>query len=174
MARKRILKGVKSEPETKKAKLVNGVKHSPLTLAIASENCERIKELLDKGANPNEPGLNGHPHIHGATSRDNAEIIKLLIKYGANVDATNSSQETALHLASSKGKLNCLKVLLSCGANIDSTDNIGNTPLNEATYMRNIEIMETLILIVELILKRKTKMEIHLSIMLQTDNKLKL
>ena len=67
MARKRILKGVKSDPKAKKAKSENGIKHSPLTLAMAAQNYELIKELLDKGASPNEPGLRGHTHIYVAT-----------------------------------------------------------------------------------------------------------
>ena len=94
MARKRTLKLklVKSEPDTKKAKSANDVNQSPLTLAIVSKNCELIKELLDKGANPNEPGLEGHPHIHIATLMDNKKILKLLLDHGANVDSTNSSQ----------------------------------------------------------------------------------
>ena len=66
----------------------------------AHKNLELIKELLDKGANPNEPGLDGHPHIHIASLMDNKEILKLLLDHGANVDSTDPSQNTALHMAS--------------------------------------------------------------------------
>ena len=134
-----------SAPSLKAPLSVNELNHSPLTLAMAAQNYELIKELLDKGANPNEPGFKGHPHIHMATLMDNKKILKLLLDNGANVDSTNSSQNTALHIASIENDIQTLTVLLDHGATIDKSDVRGLTPLQIAVYLGHLNVVQKLL-----------------------------
>lgn len=72
---------------------------SPLHLAAAQNNCVKIADLLNEGANIEETDSYHMTPLHLA-ARDNAvEAIYVLIKAGANIEAKSNAGQTPLHIA---------------------------------------------------------------------------
>lgn len=100
---------------------------------------EKIKLLLDHGANPKIATSQGSTPLHASTntlindstSHDNAaEIALLLIQKGADVNAQdNNYGNSALHIAVNKGNLAVVKLLLERGANPELPNKRDLTPL---------------------------------------------
>jgi len=92
---------------------------SPLMNAIDSGNYERVKLLINSGAEVNACLVeNGYCAISSLNPehKDYLEILKLLIEKNANVNADNSC---ALKMAIEIGNIKAIKLLLESGAKPD-------------------------------------------------------
>ena len=78
--------------------LANGVDESGRTPLLHADTMSAgmMALLLDKGANPNVSGENGHTPLHLTISLgdNNEDKTRLLLLYGANVDAKNNDGQT--------------------------------------------------------------------------------
>jgi ankyrin repeat protein len=90
-----------------------------------------VKDLLDKGADPNTPSDNQLKvaPLHSACAISNYEIAELLIQNGADVNAKQLNGVTPLHSASHNGELELSKLLINNGAEINVITDDGKTPL---------------------------------------------
>ena len=106
---------------------------------------ERVKELLDKGVDPNyrDPIRGDFPlliaQIHG-----HEDITKLLVQRGADVNQIDRSGRRSLMMAAYHGRLKHVQFLLESGARADLKDEDGKTALDFAMEKRHVEIADFL------------------------------
>jgi hypothetical protein len=104
-----------------------------------------VKELLEKGADPNARDSSGWTPLHTAATRGYVNIANLLIEYGADVNAKTLSGWTPLHFASAFRMLLMVKLLLENGAEVNAKDKDGSTPLHFAASKGYREVVELLL-----------------------------
>ena len=85
---------------------------------------EKIKSLIEAGANVNVKDDNGDTPLH--CCRD-ANIAKVLIDAGTDVNAINKHGDTPLHYC---GDANIAKVLIDAGIDVNVKNDNGDTPLH--------------------------------------------
>lgn len=112
-----------------------------------------MKELLEKGADPNVLGKGEYGSItkfpiHVAASNKFNDVLRLLIEHKANVDAVSPGCGTALKGAITRMNLEAVEELLKAGADPNKVDQTGYTPLQSAAQFadRNPGIFNALLL----------------------------
>jgi ankyrin repeat protein len=91
----------------------------PLLLyAIAKNNPELTKQLLEYGANPNVEDGSGLTVLYIAGLRNYIEITKLLLEYGADPNKKDKNGKTVLYYAVMKGQKEVVKLLLQHGVDL--------------------------------------------------------
>jgi ankyrin repeat protein len=94
---------------------------------------ERIAlELLDRGADPFAPSLDGDPPLALAVRLGWTRLAERLIASGVALDARDSHGMSALHLAAALGREGALRSLVAHGASPDVRAADGQTPLGVA------------------------------------------
>ena len=87
--------------------------------------------LLDRGANPNARGPDGHSMLHWAAAREDLDVAQLLIDQGADVNARDGWGSTPLHWATrTEIGAEMVSLLVDSGADVTATDNRLQTPLH--------------------------------------------
>ena len=103
---------------------------TPLMAAVAAEDAESVRVLLDAGADVNaspdasEAGFllgGGRTPLMWAAYRGDVELVRLLLDRGAKVNAATGIG-TALHQAAWAGATDAARVLLDAGATVDARD----------------------------------------------------
>jgi uncharacterized protein len=98
-----------------------------LTAALQTESPGPVYRLLvERGANPNKPGVAGLIPLHLAVMQGDLEAVQFLIEKGAHVDARDGSGFTATMKATNPA---ILDYLLQRGADPNARDSQGNTLL---------------------------------------------
>ena len=115
-----------------------------LRCACKYGDLDKVKKLIDKGANVNAKNEYGWTPLHIAAWKGHPKVVKLLIKAGAKVNATKDDGWTPLHLAARWGNTEISKLLIDKGANVNATNDDGDTPLHYAAKYGHIEIVEIL------------------------------
>ena len=132
----------------------------PASLAIVSDpameeeirqaslegNNEKVKELLDGGANVNASDQEGHTALMFAAYNGHLEIVRALTESGAIVDQRDLMGRTALLYASSGPFPETVKILLDKGAEpniVDSNEHF--SPLMHAAAEGNLEVVKILL-----------------------------
>jgi len=116
-----------------------------LLQAIWNEDISAVKELLEKGVNPNAQTVMGTSPLHGAVKKDEAEITRLLIAHGANINARDQNGLTPLMAAASVGQTQNIEALLAAGARIEDKDDKGFTALMWAVIQGSQQGVEVLL-----------------------------
>ncbi len=68
---------------------IKGVK-TPLHMAAFNQPLEKIKQMLDLGANPNAKDEYGQTPLHYAAHYNRMDVVKLMLEYGGNPDVEDS------------------------------------------------------------------------------------
>ena len=140
---KKSVRGVKKRKkltEKEKKKLDNNL------LEAAMENkLEEVKQLLEKGADPNKKDEPGNISLHYAVIEGNIEIARLLLANNANISEKNKDDRTMLDMAATGGHIEMVKFLLDRGVDIDEKGEGGSTALYGATVMDKREMVELLL-----------------------------
>lgn len=105
---------------------------SPLQLAVARDETDVVKLLLDHNADAKGPGIKRATLLLDAADHSNVEIAEALLAHGADVNARGVFGETALHLAADHGNTNLVHLLLTEKADVNLQDQSGRTPLDYA------------------------------------------
>jgi len=108
-------------------------------------DAERIKELLEKGTDPNIRDGDGNTPLHFAASRGCAEVARLLLGHGADPNAQAKDGETPLHLAAFWGRVDVVRFLLERGADLNAKNEGGDTPLHYAAYEGHVDVVRLLL-----------------------------
>lgn len=77
----------------------NPSKVNALHSAVAKENYELCKILIEYGVNVNAPQMQNVTALHSAVHRGNLKLVKLLVENGAKVNEEMNNGETALSIA---------------------------------------------------------------------------
>lgn len=111
-----------------------------LLAATKSGSLKRVKDLLDRGADPNAciadcawDGGADWTALHMAAAnveRVPAAVVELLLDNGARVDVEDDIGMTPLHWAAKYNGLKFIDLFLDAGAEIDAVSKWGNTPLS--------------------------------------------
>ncbi|MCY4051342.1 MAG: ankyrin repeat domain-containing protein [Gammaproteobacteria bacterium] len=122
---------------------ING--KTALMIAARAGELDMVKELLQRGANPNSANINGGTPLMFAAISGNTLIIDELLSWDAKVNATGSNGWNALMVASAKGFSDTVKRLLDYGADINAADVYLWTPLHRAAYENRLSAVEVLL-----------------------------
>ena len=112
-----------------------------LSDALAARDTERLRGLLDRGAQPN--GADGQlSPLHEAVRMGEVSFVRMLLEKGASPNARDSAGETPLHEALRRRDHEIVGALLDFGANPNLPDRMGLTPLqaagNDGTLVRRL------------------------------------
>ena len=94
--------------------------HTPLMRAALKGNTERVKELINEGADINQRDENSRTALMFAVINGHYQTMKVLLEYGADVNARSNKGGTALMGAASAGDLRMVQALLDKGADLDA------------------------------------------------------
>jgi beta-lactamase regulating signal transducer with metallopeptidase domain len=90
-----------------------------LIRAVADGDLEAVRQLLDRGADPNL-WFGGNLPLSKAAELGHVEIVSLLLDRGANIDQIVQPLGNALIRASAKGHLEVVKLLVARGADVNA------------------------------------------------------
>ncbi len=114
---------------------------SPLLIAAKNRDPRFIRSLLEAGAKPDKPGLNGYTALDYAFASGNRWVIPVLSKFGAKAATEwNKNQWTPLEFVIASGKSNMLDILIRNTADIDKTDANGWSALHYAIMLGKPDI----------------------------------
>jgi len=105
---------------------------SPLHSAAAQGNFDKVRELVEGGANATEADSAGDTALHLAAAKGDWRSVEYLLGKGADSALRNALGETPLHRAAKVGALEVAEALLKSGSPVNVKDNRGNTPLDLA------------------------------------------
>jgi hypothetical protein len=125
---------------------VNNVEYAEALLRQAAEEgrVERVKLLLEKGADVNAADVFRWTPLCWASVSGHVEVVKLLLEKGADVNAADGLRRTPLCWASQKGHVEVVKLLLEKGADVNTADTPGWTPLRLASEKGHVEVVKLL------------------------------
>jgi hypothetical protein len=115
-----------------------------LLAAAASGNVDRVRQLLDRGANVEVKNAIGATPLMWAAMNGRSEVVELLLERGANVNAATTTGVTGLSAAVSRGHSDVVRMLLERGADVTARDDKGRTPLSIAQAHGYTQIVELL------------------------------
>lgn len=119
---------------------------SPLLIAAKVKDPRFTALLLQAGANPNTPGLNGYTAMDYAFATGNRLVIPILAKAGAKAATEwNKNQWTPLEYVIVSGKTNMLDMLIRNSADIDKTDANGWSALHYAAILGKPSLVQKLL-----------------------------
>lgn len=103
-----------------------------LAEAVDGGDLARVRELLDRGADPDEPLVLGSTPLMRAANGDQVEILRTLLAGGADPDGTGLAGLTAVHVAARADASGALEVLLEAGADPAARSRSGMNALDHA------------------------------------------
>ena len=107
---------IDSAKESMKHFIPDGSKQRWLLEASQNGNVDKVRFLLELGANVNVTGDLDNQPLHYAAEKGHIEVVKVLLQNGADVNAFNQKSKTPLHLATERGFMEVTKLLLQNGA----------------------------------------------------------
>ncbi|KFW80884.1 Serine/threonine-protein phosphatase 6 regulatory ankyrin repeat subunit C, partial [Manacus vitellinus] len=102
-------------------------------------------ELVNVGANVNQPNEKGFTPLHfAAVSTNGALCLEILVNNGADVNFQSKEGKSPLHMAAIHGRFTRSQILIQNGSEIDCADKYGNTPLHVAARYGHELLISTL------------------------------
>ncbi|KAF7008475.1 hypothetical protein CFC21_023219 [Triticum aestivum] len=119
-------------------------RETPLLLAATFGHTATAAWLLERGASPRAPDVDGETPLHWAAYNGDRDLAMLLLCKGADVGAANP-RGTALHVAAMRGCPEVIRVLLRHGADPNKFASRVFTPLVSSLLGGSVECMKLLI-----------------------------
>ena len=116
---------------------------SGLFRAACLGQLEKVKLLIENGAEINSKNDSGWLPVHYAVQNGHLEVVKFMFENGAEIDLKGKYGWTALNFATYYyGSLEMVKFLIQIGAGLNLKDGNGWTPLHYAADLRNLELVK--------------------------------
>ena len=112
-----------------------------LHYAVFMNDLERVKLLIEKGADVNIQNGDGNTAIFYAALNSNLEIVQYLIENGADITITNKSRKDFIHYAARSGNLELVQWLVNQGISVSEY----NGALHNAVASGNLELVKWLV-----------------------------
>jgi ankyrin repeat protein len=119
----------------------NERKQSPLHWACSKNQLAAAIVLVDAGADPNAPDIDGYTPLVTAVQHDSVPIVHHLSQHGGRLDALDNEGHTALHWAAYFGHSRLAEYLLARGANLEAVDKSARTPFHWASLRTNYNVL---------------------------------
>uniref|UniRef100_A0A8C8RE87 Ribonuclease L n=1 Tax=Pelusios castaneus TaxID=367368 RepID=A0A8C8RE87_9SAUR len=107
-------------------------KSTQLNSAVKERSTERVRKLLEEGANVNSRVESGWTPLHSAVQAEEEKIVHLLLEKGADPCARKRNGATPFIVAGIMGNVRLLELFLSKGSDINEYDDNGFTAFMEA------------------------------------------
>ncbi|QPJ62439.1 MAG: hypothetical protein G3M70_11380 [Candidatus Nitronauta litoralis] len=116
-------------------------------LIDAAENNEadKIKQLLQQGANVDSQDLRGRSALLIAVDKNHIETARLLIEAGADVNLQDRIQDSPLLLAGAEGTLEILNMILQANPDFGLYNRYGGTALIPACERGHVKVVKALL-----------------------------
>jgi len=79
--------------------------------AASAGDVKRVKELLEKGADPNTQDEKGRTPLYWAAYKGRVDVVKLLLERGADPNVKDGDGKTPLDLARAEGRREVVSVI---------------------------------------------------------------
>lgn len=93
------------------ADIYDNLTNTPLIAAVRAGEVNTVKELLDGGADVNEPGEQGWTPLNWASGKGDLELVTLLVEKGADVFKVGRDQRTPQMIALAAGRADVVRYL---------------------------------------------------------------
>lgn len=113
--------------------------------AASKNEIQRIKMLIENGADVNVQDEKDATPLHHAAYNGHLKIVDKLIRSGARVMATDIDGSTPLHNAGLNGHVSVMETLIGKGAEIDALDEQGGSALLNAACQGHGEAIRFLL-----------------------------
>ncbi|EEC07913.1 myotrophin, putative [Ixodes scapularis] len=123
---RRTSKGT-TNPVSKALEKRNKLGETMLQVAAIKGNADRVRQLLEEGADPNVKDHAGWTPLHEACNHGFREVARLLLSHGACVDVAGPGGVTPLHDATVNGHPDIVLLLVRSGATLDAKTSDGLT-----------------------------------------------
>ncbi|KAL8567849.1 hypothetical protein ACOMHN_058971 [Nucella lapillus] len=110
----------------------NAKGETPLHVAAIKGDITAVRELLDKGSNPNVRDNAGWTPLHEAVNHGHTSVAEILLQRGAMLNMPGMDNDTPLHDAVANHRLDCVRLLVTYGAAISARNVHGKTALELA------------------------------------------
>jgi len=112
-------------------------------IALKQDRPNAVRELLQRGFDPNTPNPAGLDALYVALRDDSLKSAETLIDWPkTNVDVRSANDETPLMIACLRGQAQIARKLIARGADVNKT---GWTPLHYAATNGHVDIMQMLL-----------------------------
>ena len=91
--------------------IYDNLTNTPLIEAVKNGELSRVKDVIDSGADVNQPGEQGWTPLNWAAGKGNLELVTFLVENGADVFATGRDQRTPYMIALAAGHAEVVKFL---------------------------------------------------------------
>lgn len=118
---------------------------STLLDAVKDRDREKVRLLLEDGANVNEKDGSGRTPLYFSAQKGLVDITRLLLSYGAMAGQQTHWGSTPLHVAADMGFEGMLRELTMTGASLNSQNKNGDTALHLAAYRGKIGAVRILV-----------------------------
>ncbi|XP_014218874.1 palmitoyltransferase Hip14 isoform X3 [Copidosoma floridanum] len=134
------------QPEQQQQPITQDCSSFDIVRATQFGALDRVKELVEAGADVNKPDSETVTLLHWAAINNRKEIVKYLIAKGAVVDAIGGDlRSTPLHWAARQGHLPTVVILMKAGANPTLRDCEGSTCIHLAAQFGRTPIIAYLV-----------------------------
>lgn len=106
--------------------------HEELHSAVENNQLNRVKELLNKGADVNIKDQNGIPLLHKAVRNGNEDMVTLLLENKHELNVVDRENKSALHIAAEGGQVKMMDMFIKKGSYIHGKASHNFTPLHAA------------------------------------------
>ncbi|PEZ84097.1 ankyrin repeat domain-containing protein [Bacillus sp. AFS017274] len=116
-----------------------------LIQAVERNETERIRSLIEQGADINTQDSEGRTATMIATYNNDVETAKILIEAGADVNIQDDMKNSPFLYAGAEGYVNILKLAIEAGADPSITNRYGGTALIPASEHGYVEVIKELL-----------------------------
>lgn len=119
----------------------NDRKQTPLHWACSKNQLASVIVLIEAGADPNLPDIDGYSPVVTAIQYDSLPIVHYLTQNGGSLDRLDNENHTAMHWAAYFGHTRVAEYLLARGCPLTAVDKQGRTPFHWAALRTNFNAL---------------------------------